>query len=68
MDDGLMDEYFIQYRNAPRIFRVFNTVSGTQRANRMGYKKVMETFARLNYEEFSIGNKRRLRKIKKEQK
>ena len=59
---NLIEEYVIQYRNAPRIFKVYNNISLCQRRNRMGYKAVKEILNRLNYESYMDGNKQRLRK------
>lgn len=62
-NDLIIEKYFIQYRNQPRIFTVYNNISLTQRKNKIGYSSVKKILKKLNYESYFDGNKQKLRKI-----
>lgn len=48
-DNGFIGDFFIQYKCQPRIFKLYDTVSKTQRVNRMGYTAAMLIINKLGY-------------------
>lgn len=60
MKNDFIGDFFIQDKNTPKIFKLFNTISKTQKANRMGYSKTKRIVEKLGYQCEFIGNKNRL--------
>ena len=49
-NETFLDEYIIHHYGKSRLFKVHNTISKTQRVNRMGYTWTKKYLNRLGYE------------------